>query len=788
MSSPCHIQSGKRGNPAPAQFPHPPFALSAASIIALGMIAALPQAHADDTTQLPAVTVTATPSSAPAPDASVAPGQIASKRASTSDTTDLLSRIPGAAIQAAGGISGLPVLDGMADDRLAVSVDGASIMAACANHMNPPLSYIAPTAVQSIDVYSGVAPVSVGGDSIGGAVVVKSAPPVFASDAQHPVESGELGAHYRSNGQAQGADLKAGWANDAISIGYSASVAEASDYTAGGNFHTAGPAFASNASVPNQSIPWIAADQVGSTAYLTRDQQLSVGLKRDNQQLVLKVDVQRTPEQLFPNQRMDMVANDSTLVDVNYTGRFGWGLLEATVYNHDIHHVMNFGADKQFYYGSSATPTSVLATGMPMDTQGVDRGGSVKGHVDLSPRNTLTLGTEIQNYSYNEWWPPSPSTLPTGVMMGGMAPNTFWNINGGQRDRLDLFAELETRWTPQWQSTIGLRSDRVAMNTGAVQGYNASMYNAAPLYPASTFNAQNHAITDQNLDFSAIASYTPDATKSFSFGYAQKTRSPNLYERYTWSTSTMAMEMIGWAGDGNYYIGNLNLKPEVAHTLSATADLHDAADSSWDLKATPYFSQVDNYIGVRRCPTSVCGSSAAVVGSLTANQGFVYLQFANTTARIWGVDVSGHAALGSFAGWGSFTATGVVSWVRGEDTGQHDNLYNMMPLNATLGVEQSLGGWSNRVEEQLVAAKSDVSWVHNEVPTAGYALLNLRSSYTRGNWRVDFGVENALNKFYDLPLGGAYLGQGATMGTSAAWGTPVPGMGRSVYTGVTMKF
>jgi len=50
-------------------------------------------------------------------------------------------------------------------------------------------------------------------------------------------------------------------------------------------------------------------------------------------------------------------------------------------------------------------------------------------------------------------------------------------------------------------------------------------------------------------------------------------------------------------------------------------------------------------------------------------------------------------------------------------------------------------------------------------------------------------VENALNKFYASPLGGAYVGQGMTMSTNGVpWGIPVPGMGRSIYAGVNVKF
>lgn len=73
--------------------------------------------------------------------------------------------------------------------------------------------------------------------------------------------------------------------------------------------------------------------------------------------------------------------------------------------------------------------------------------------------------------------------------------------------------------------------------------------------------------------------------------------------------------------------------------------------------------------------------------------------------------------------------------------------------------------------------------------TAGYALFNLRSNYAWKRAQLDVGVENLLNRFYNYPLGGAYVGQGKTMSqTGVPYGVPVPGVGWSVYAGVTVKF
>lgn len=51
------------------------------------------------------------------------------------------------------------------------------------------------------------------------------------------------------------------------------------------------------------------------------------------------------------------------------------------------------------------------------------------------------------------------------------------------------------------------------------------------------------------------------------------------------------------------------------------------------------------------------------------------------------------------------------------------------------------------------------------------------------------GVDNLLDKLYELPLGSAYVGQGRTMSMNGVpWGATVPGMGRSVHVAASYEF
>jgi iron complex outermembrane receptor protein len=79
--------------------------------------------------------------------------------------------------------------------------------------------------------------------------------------------------------------------------------------------------------------------------------------------------------------------------------------------------------------------------------------------------------------------------------------------------------------------------------------------------------------------------------------------------------------------------------------------------------------------------------------------------------------------------------------------------------------------------------------VRNEVRTPGYTLLNLRGSYAWKHVRLDLALDNALNEFYLLPLGGAYVGQGNAMTINGIpWGMSVPGRARSFNVAISMHF
>ncbi|MBF0294722.1 MAG: TonB-dependent receptor [Magnetococcales bacterium] len=698
---------------------------------------------------LPEVVVTAPRIEDPAllANAGLAKAALNSLRAANSDAASLMEGVAGVTLYRGGGVSSLPVVHGMADDRVRVNVDGRELPSACGNHMNPPLSYIDPSNVAKVEVMGGITPVSAGGDSIGGTIAVQSVDPVFAKAGAGVLTKGRVSGFARSNGEHNGGNLAATLATEHLSLTAQGSLTRAGDYRDGHD------------------------QKVQSTSFAAENESVQLGARGNGHLFRLDLGRQDIPYQDFVNAQMDMIGNQAKFVNGRYEGQFGWGKLDAQLHWQNTEHQMNVRGDK------------ILGRNMdmPMNTDGTTSGYSLKLEIDLSEGNTLRVGNEFIHFVLDDWWPPSPGQLPCVANNCSMAPGTFWNIRNGRRDRLGTYLEWSSRWNDRWSSLVGVRSDYVRMNTDDVVGYNTTLGLAgvrAYQEDATAFNGRDHERTDMNFDLTALLRFDPTTRQSYEAGYARKTRSPNLYERYLWTRSSMSARMNSAAGDANGYVGDPDLKPEVAHTLSFTASWHDAARKQWEIKATPYYTHVEDFIDADRCT----GGTGCTAANRAATAGLVNLQYANHDARLYGLDLSARSKLGPRTPAGDFALTGVLGYVNGKNSDTGDHLYHIMPLNARLGLEHALDNWSNRVELQVVDRKDAVSATRNELRTGGYGLVNVKTGYQWKQVRLDAGIDNLFDKYYNAPLGGVYwVGDGSG-------NTPVPGPGRSAYIGMTMEF
>lgn len=645
--------------------------------------------------------------------------------ARSTDVTSLLNMTPGAHVRGNGGIANQPSLNGLSNDRVNVRIDDVVITSSCSNHMNSPLSYVDTFKVDTLDVYAGLSPVSAGGDSLGSSILVKTPSPVF-SDSDEIHKKLSLSTFYKSNNFNSGAALNAEVASSLYSFQYLGTDEKAGRYKTGGDKRLKGTIFNQN------------------------NQILKVARKLESGVVDLKFTRAKVPFQGFVNQYMDMNDNSSDAVQLSYDGEINGYLIEATASHQQTDHYMN-------------KLTSERSGNMPMNTLSDETNANVKVTKDLTSRHTLKTGAEYQRYRLQDWWRPVP-----GAMM--MSPNTFKSIHQGQRDRVGLFGEVNSKITNKFSLLTGLRADIVDMDTGDVEGYNNT--NNSPADEAA-FNQKKRNKRDHNWDAILSGRYAFSEETHLDFGYTRKSRSPNLYERYAWAGSTtspgtptgiqMDMRMINWFGDGNGYTGDIGLKPEVAHTFQ-TELKH--SDEKWGGSFTPYFTYVEDYID----------ADLLYVNPTTRAR---YLRFANHDAVLFGANASATVKL-----LRNFNLSLLTSYVRGYRVDKKSDLYHLMPVNGKIRLEHVTDKFNTKFDVVLVNKKTTVSKLRDEPEIAGYALLDISTAYQVAKWvKVELAVLNLLDKEYSQPLGGVDV-----VNFTVASKTPVIGMGRSINTLVKFEF
>ncbi|KTF17546.1 TonB-dependent receptor [Pseudoalteromonas sp. H103] len=670
-------------------------------------------------------------------------GHAQNKHLSLGSSESLLSNL-GVDFSAAGGVSNLPILNGLMGDRVKVLVDGADVTAACANHMNSPLSYISANQITSYKVVAGVSPISAGGDNIAGVISVNSISPQYGESSDLAWHSGYVSAKYSSIDNGRKLGVGARLASDTFSFNYQGSFSDADSYKNGNG------------------------DVVLDTLYRAQNHSLTAAMRDDKQQLVIKLTHQKIPYQGFANQYMDMTDNTSYGAIAQYKHSFENSEFEGQVNWHSVKHEMGFFSKEK--------------TGMmPMETDSQDISTQLKWRINLDKNSTLLLGQEYYNYRIDDWWP----AIEGSTMMG---PNDYVNINNGKRERIALFAEYESQINKKLWLNTGVRVERVNTQVDEVQAYNdgmsmmdmgnmSSMSTANNAMAANDFNNADRNKTDTIIDVNLLANYQITLYDELQLGLARKNRAPNLYERYSWGVSNMATTMIGWYGDANGYIGNPELDVETANTISATYS-KTAKDDAWRVSANVWYTDVNDYI------------DANIVRSFNsyglANTSRNILQFSNVDATLYGAKIDVSKSLYQSKPFGEWVLTANVTSTRGKRDDTNQPLYQIKPLHTKLTLSQQIGLFENALSWEWVDTKSRVDFNRLENQTHSYNLVNLSSKATFNALTLSAEVTNLFDEFYELPLGGVSIA--ALKQDSSTGFTQLAGQGRSFNISASYAF
>jgi len=633
------------------------------------------------------------------------------------DVADLATRVPGANVVSNGPVAGQVQYRGMNGPRLKVQLDNMYLNSGGPNLMDPPLHYMPEPILDQLSVVRGVAPVSAG-SSIGGVVKAKTKSSRFGSG-----DAPELQADVSASGRS---------VNDSYAAGGLVGVG-----TSKYSFHVLG---SSEGGADTQ----FDGGEITPTAFERHVYGAGGGIKSGVHELGFDYRHHDTDHAGNPALASDMEQTDTNIFNLTYGGVWRGTVLDAQLFYSDVKHDMN-------NFSQRIAPANPMMNRMP------------------------EAKAEGLGFKVNATWPLAGGELTVGVdghyatnNVNIINPNNplFFvrNINDAENDSTGGFVE----WNGEAAGIdmlLGARYTHVDTDAGNVF--------AGPALPAAVqvlvarFNGIDHSKSDDNVDVVGRFAYGLTDDFDLTLGLGRKTRSPFYIERYAWLPTGASAGLA----DGNNYVGDPGLDPEVSYEVEAGFDWDDG-----DAYFTPraFYRSVDDYIQGMPITDMTTVMVSTNGGDATP------LQFTNVDAELYGVDAS----------WGyvfspQWHVDGIVTYVRGKRRDTRDDLYRITPLRATAALSYLGEDWSLTVEGVGVAEQEKVSSTNGESRTGGHGLLNIH-----GEWRVNAnatlaaGIENVLDHRYTNHLAGV----NRAMGSDVPVGARLPGAGLNAFIRVGFVF
>jgi iron complex outermembrane receptor protein len=453
----------------------------------------------------------------------------------SADSASLLRQAPGANVNRNGPLTGITQYRGMFGDRVNTRIDGIHTLGACPNGMDPPLSYLPSSQLESLTVIRGIAPVSSGAETIGGSILATSRRSRFTADAT-TTPSLEVSAGAASVNTSKYLDSMASVANRSHRLHLFGSREK------GGNYD-----FPDGTVEPSR---FERDSYGGGYGFRSGKHEVSLDLRRNE-----------TGPTGTPSLPMDIVATNATLAEGEYRGELNGYQLHGKLYWTDDNHRMS-------NYELRPTPAATRLNTASSEGSGYQLDSSF-----TFGNGQLSIGTDGRLAAHDATI-TDPNTPVFRVV----------NFNDVSRDVYGLFAEWNGALASDWNVQFGARYNRVRMNAGRVS---ATVPPAAALQ--ARFNSADRSKADDNLDLVARLAHNVSSRLTLQVEAGRKTRSPSYQERYLW----LPLEATNGLADGNVYAGDINLDPEVAWEAGTGFDWH-----SRRLHVEPrvFYRYVDNYI------------------------------------------------------------------------------------------------------------------------------------------------------------------------------------------------
>lgn len=684
---------------------------------ALAEHATTPQTREDALTDT--IIVTAPRRDAITSDAIGAPRQIALP----ADAAAIAARVAGGDMFGNGALSGQLSYRGLAGERVLGRVNGQRFATGGPNAMDPPLHYAPSILVERIDIARGVAPVAEG-PSLGGAVNAELVQAQF-SDSASFVPQLRAASQYRSVDNSYAAGGLAAIANETWRIGLIASREEGEDYRFAGG-RAVGTLFARNL------------------------YGIHAGYRAAPGEFFIEYRRSETDPSGNPPFALDMVYFDTDFLQGGFRGEIAPDVaLNVRLGHVAVRHLM----DNQTLRLPAAPPPRARATFADADTITAEaslrfgrnaRYLEVGGDAEITDRFvTITNPTNAAFFIDSQ---PNVSAQRVGAYLQ-------WRGDLGR-------AEFEA----------GGRVDRTHQSAGIPQ-----LGSAVPMGPrglANAFIASDRAASDTTFD-GVLRIWLPGDIITPRLNLARKSRVPSVLERFAWLPTEASFGLA----DGNIYVGNQALRPEVAYIAEAGFDF----TNDWlTVRPTIFYRRIEDFIqGTAFDDTpGVIDSPVEMIAAMNGDP--TPLMFRNTEAELYGADLDFVIRPAS-----SIELAGTASFVRGQRRDIADDLYRIPPANLRLSAT-----WANdrlAIGAELFAAadQNNVSRSNDELPGEGFATIGVFARYALGEGlALEAGVENLLNELYAPHL----AGRSRVGASDVPLLERLPGPGRGVWARLTARF
>ncbi|MEH6608733.1 MAG: TonB-dependent receptor [Halioglobus sp.] len=612
------------------------------------------------------------------------------------DTSQLLRAAPGANINGNGPLTGIPQYRGMVGPRIATSLDGHQLSPAGPNWMDPPLSYAAAGQLESLQLYRGIAPVSIAQESIGGAIRVVSNKGDFTETDKFEFDGRLIGSAQSVNSGTQlNAAVVASNRHSRIKVAAMTEQGQDAKF-AGGDI------------LPSE--------------YERQRYALGYGFRNGPHTIQLDYTYSDTGDAGTPALPMDIASIEGDIYSLDYQFNPSEGFtLNASLFGSMLDHGMTN------YHLRPVPPTALWRRNT---TDSENAGFKVTVNLE-DDSGQWAIGVDGYEEDHN-----SDIDNPNNPMFFVTA------FNNAQRQIIGAFIEREQSWGDAWRFELGARYNNVTTNAGVVDGTPAMMMPPAQML-RDTFNNADRKQTDDNLDLLAKAWFEASEHIQLYAGIAQKSRAPAYQERYLW----LPLQATGGLADGFTYTGNIELDSEHSRQLELGLDFRNGALS---LSPRFFYNDVKDYIQGTSGEVAPANMFVQMMNNANSSNNPAPLQFNNVDAQLYGFDMDWALQLDQ-----QWQLSGLLNYVRGERDDIEDDLYRIAPANTSVKLTFAAGKWNVSGESVLYASQNKVSETNDEHASAGYGIFNLRGSWqATPALQLAAGVDNLFDKEYAEHLSG----------------------------------